>query len=160
MATTTKTTAKTKAAPKAAPAQAFDATAAEEFWTKGAEKAQEQFVKAQVSVEEVTSFQRENVEVLVESASLAQKSFEALATESATFTQKSFEDGIEVAKKAMASATPQEAFELQTAFAKTAVEAYLGHVKKLGEMFQIGAQEVAAPINTRVTSLIETAQKV
>ncbi len=158
MATTAKTAKKTAEA-KAPKTAAIDTKTVEDFLAKGTEQAQEQFAKAQVSVEEVTEFHRENTEVLVETATLAQKGFEALAAEATTFNQKSYDDGIAVAKQAMASTNVQEAFELQTEFAKTAVDAYLGHMKKMGEMFQASAQEAFAPLNTRVTTIVETAQK-
>ncbi len=131
----------------------------ENFWATGSGKAQEQFAKASASLEDVATFQRETAEALTETATLAQKGFEAIATESATFSKKSFEDSVAVAKKAAASTNIQEVIELQTEFAKTAVDAYLGHMKKIGEMFQTSAQEVAAPMNTRITTIVETAQK-
>ena len=152
-APTEKKTAK-KAETKMTPENVF-----ENFWATGSGKAQEQFAKASASLEDVTSFQRENAEALAETATLAQKGFEAIASESATFTKKSFEDSVAVAKKALSSTNVQDAIELQTEFAKTAVDAYLGHMKKIGEMFQTSAQEVAAPMNTRVTAIVETAQK-
>lgn len=157
----TATTAKTKTAQtskktetKAAPENIF-----ENFWATGSGKAQEQFAKASASLEDVAAFQRETADALVETATLAQKGFEAITAESVTFTQKSVEDGVAVAKKAFESTNVQEAIELQTEFAKSAVEAYLGHMKKIGEMFQASAQEVAAPMNTRVAAVVETAQK-
>ena len=157
------TKAKTEKKAEAPKADAFSIQSPvsffEDFWTNGSSKAQEQFTNANASLEDVTSFQRETAEVLTETATLAQKGFEAIAAESATFTQKSYEDGVAAAKKTFATTNVQEAIELQTEFAKTAVDAYLGHMKKIGEMFQVSAQEVAAPINTRVTNLVETAQK-
>lgn len=158
MATATKKTAAEKTEKKAETA-ATPQNVFETFWATGSEKAQEQFAKASASFEDVASFHRENVDALVETASLAQKSFEAIAAESVTFTQKSYEDTVAVAKKSLASTNFQDAVELQTEFAKTAVDAYLGHMKKIGEMFQVSAQEVAAPVNTRVEALVDTAQK-
>lgn len=154
-ASKTKTTKKAEA-PKA---EATPVNFFENIWTTGSGKAQDQFAKANVSFEDVTSFQRETAEALTETATLAQKGFEAIAAESATFTQKSYEDGVAAAKKTFSSTNVQEAIELQTEFAKTAVDAYLGHMKKIGEMFQVSAKEVAAPMNTRVTAIVETAQK-
>lgn len=158
-ATTAK--AKTAQAEKKTEKKTANTTTPENFienvWNVG--KAQDHFAKASASLEDVAAFQRETAEALAETATLAQKSFEAITAESVTFSQKSFEDGVAVAKKALASTSVQEAVELQTEFAKTAVEAYLGHIKKIGEMFQVSAQEVAAPMNTRVTAIVETAQK-
>lgn len=160
--TATASKAKTAKTSKKAEAPRVEATPVnffENFWSTGSNKAQDQFTKANASLEDVASFQRETAEALTETATLAQKGFEAIAAESATFSQKSYEDGVAVAKKTFASTNVQEAIELQTEFAKTAVDAYLGHMKKLGEMFQVSAQEVAAPMNTRVTAIVETAQK-
>lgn len=163
MATTTKkTTTKAKTETKTASAPAFEAPAfdvksVEDFWTATAEKAQEQFEKAQSSVEDMAAFHRENVEVMVESATIAQKNFEKIAAETTTFTQKYYEDSVAVAKETLAATNPQEAFELQTKFAKSAFEAYVGHLKTVGEMFQTSTKETVEPVNARVTKLWETA---
>ena len=163
MATTAKKTTKTAA--KAAPATPefdmpeFDMKAVEDFWSNGTEKAQEQFAKAQASAEEFASLGKDSVETLVETASLAQKGFEAIAAETATYTQKSFEDGVAAAKETFAATNVQDAIQLQTTFAKTATEAYFGHLKTIGEMVQSSANEVAAPWNTRMTSIFENVYK-
>lgn len=171
MATTAKTAAK-KTAPKASAPKAnkskktetpitpeFNMNNVEEFWANGTEKAQEQIAKAQASVEEIASFGKDSVEVMVETASLAQKGFEAIAAETATYTQKSYEDGVAAAKETFAATNVQEAIEMQTKFAKTATEAYFGHLKTVGEMFQASANEVAAPWNARMTSIFENVYK-
>lgn len=178
MATTKKTAAKTAAKSTAKPAtkapaaetakkatkpaintKEFDMTAVNEFWATGAEKAQEQFAKAQASVEELASFQKENLEVLTEAATIAQKGMEALAAETTTFTQKSYEDGVAAAKEVFAATTVQEALEMQSKYTKAAFDAYFGHMKKVGEMVQTSAQDVAAPLNARATTFMEMAYK-
>lgn len=155
----TKTAQTSKKTEKTAEIKATPENIFENFWANGSSKAQEQFAKAAPSLEDVATFQRETADALVETATLAQQGFEAIAAESATFSQKSYEDGVAVAKETLASTNIQDVIELQTAFAKTAVDAYLGHMKKIGEMFQTSAKEVAAPMNTRVTEIVETAQK-
>ena len=137
----------------------FDIKKVEEFWANGAEKAQEQFAKAQASVEELTAVQKESVEVLMEAAGIAQKGFEAIAAEQATYTQAAYEDGVAAAKEAFAATNVQDAIELQTKFAKTAFEGYFGHMKKVGEMFQSSANDVVAPLNAQATKVWEGVYK-
>ena len=57
-----------------------------------------------------------------------------------------------------ASKSVHEALELQTDFAKTAFDTYVGQMTKLGEIFQTSAKETFAPLQSRVQAWVEVVQ--
>ena len=52
----------------------------------------------------------------------------------------------------------QEVVELQTAFAKTAVEAYLAELNRASEVVSASVKESLVPLNGRVTATVEKFQ--
>jgi phasin family protein len=54
----------------------------------------------------------------------------------------------------------QDVIELQTAFAKSAFETYLAEVGKMSETVSASVKESVAPLNERVTALVERLQAV
>src|SRR6201999_680525 len=91
--------------------------------------------KAVKGYDQLVGFGKDNVEAYVKPANAAGKGAETLHNEFYAYSKESIEDTISAAKALLASKSPQEAFELQTDFAKTAFEAYVGEVSKLNEIF-------------------------
>ena len=52
----------------------------------------------------------------------------------------------------------QEAIELQTNFAKSAFETYVAEVTKMSETVAASMKESVAPLNERMTALVERVQ--
>ncbi|HWE47388.1 MAG TPA: phasin family protein, partial [Caulobacteraceae bacterium] len=52
----------------------------------------------------------------------------------------------------------QEVVELQTAYAKSALEAYIAQVTKASETVSAAVKESFQPLNERVTALVEKIQ--
>ena len=52
----------------------------------------------------------------------------------------------------------QEVIELQTAFAKSAMEAYVAELNRASETITTAVQETFRPLNERATSVVETIQ--
>ncbi len=95
--------------------------------------------------EEIQTAGKENLEAAVASASALTKGFQEIATEVADYSRKSFEDGSAVFEKAAAAQSIDKAFEVQSEFAKTAYEAYVGRVTKIGELYMNAAKEAYKP---------------
>lgn len=149
MTTTAKTkngseTKKTKEEPKATPFKAFTSF----------EGAKEGFEKVAKSYEDVTVIQKDAYDAAVKSANVTAKNLETIATETFAFSKKSVEDSVSVAKAAMAASSPQEAFEAQGAFAKTAFDAYVGHVTKMNDLFVSAAKDSAEPFSGQVNAFM------
>ena len=62
------------------------------------------------------------------------------------------------AKSLAGAKSVQEAIELQTNFAKLAFEAYVAEVTRMSETVAASVKETVAPINERVTALVERVQ--
>ena len=97
----------------------------------GAEALKVGFEKAVKNYDQMLGYGKETVEACVKSASVAGKGAETLHNEIYAYSKQSIEDSIAAAKAVLGSKSVHEAFELQTDFAKTAFEAYVGEMTKL-----------------------------
>jgi len=86
-----------------------------------------------------------------------EKSLAALA-EMNTHSKKNLEAHVAAAKGLAAAKSVQEAIELQTNFAKSAFETYVAEVTKMSETVAASMKETVAPLNERVTALVERVQ--
>ena len=60
----------------------------------------------------------------------------------------------------MGSKSVHEAFEFQTDFAKSAFEAYISELSKIGELATATTKETYAPFKGRVQAWLDTVQSV
>jgi phasin family protein len=88
----------------------------------------------------------------------ATKGAETLGARAMAYSKKSMEDQVAAAKSLAGAKSVQEAIELQTTFAKTAFEAYVAEVTKMSETVAASMKETVAPLNERVTALVERVQ--
>ncbi|MEJ1969561.1 MAG: phasin family protein [Rhizomicrobium sp.] len=124
----------------------------------GTEALKANFEKARKGYDQFLGFQKDTVEAYVKAANVAGKGAETLHNEIYAFSKQSIEDGIANAKAVMASKSAHEAFELQTGFAKSAFEAYIGEMSKLGELFVSTSKETFEPIQGRVQAWVDVVQ--
>jgi len=117
--------------------------------------ANESFEKASKGFDEIAMIGRQNIEAAIKSVNVAAKGMEEINGEFIAFSREALEDGVSAAKAAMAAKNIQEAFEIQAGFAKSATEAYFGHMTKFGEMFATVARDAFEPINGRVQAMVE-----
>ncbi len=116
------------------------------------------FEKAAKSYDQLVGYGKETVEAYVKSASAAGKGAETLHNEVYTYSKQSIEDSIAAAKALMGVKSVHEAFELQSDFAKTAFNAYVGQVTKLSEIFAASTKEAFEPLQGRVQAWVEIVQ--
>ena len=88
---------------------------------------------------------KDSFEASIASATAMSKGFQEIATEVADYTRKSFEDGSAVVEKTLAAKSLDKAMEVQSEFAKSAYEAYVGQIAKIGEMYLNTAKEAYKP---------------
>jgi phasin family protein len=88
---------------------------------------------------------KDSFEAGIASATAMSKGFQEIATEVADYTRKSFEDTTAIAEKAFAAKSLDKAVEVQSEFAKSAYEAYVGQIAKIGEMYLNTAKEACKP---------------
>ena len=94
----------------------------------------------------------------MKSANVAGKGAETLHNEFYSYSKQSIEDSIAAAKALLGTKSPNELFELQSDFAKTAFEAYVGEMTKLSEIFVSTAKEAFEPLQGRVQAWVDVVQ--
>lgn len=107
---------------------------------------------------EMNTLGKKNVEAVVESVTAATRGAEALGAQSLAFSKKSWEDGVNAAQALAGARSVQEVIELQTAFAKSAMEAYLSEVTKMTDTVSASVKDSFKPINERATAIVERVQ--
>lgn len=107
---------------------------------------------------EANTLGKKNIEAAVESVTAATRGAEALSAPALAYSKKSWEDGVNAAQALASAKSVQEVIELQTAFAKTAMEAYLAEVTKATDTLSASVKDSFKPINERTTAIVERIQ--
>ena len=124
----------------------------------GTEALKAGFEKAVKNYDQFVGYGKETVEAYVKSANAAGKGAETLHNEIYSYSKQSIEDSIAAAKTLLGAKSVHEAFELQSDFAKTAFNAYVGEMTKLSELFVVTAKEAFEPLQGRVQAFVEVVQ--
>ena len=124
----------------------------------GTEALKAGYEKAVKSYDQVVSYGKDTVEAYVAAATVAGKGAETLHNELYAYSKQSFEGSVAAAKAILGTKSVHEAFELQSDFAKTAFEAYVGQMTKMSEIFASTAKEAFEPIQGRVQAWVDVVQ--
>ena len=116
--------------------------------------------KSMTALNDMNAQSKRNLEAVVESVTAATKGAEQLSNEAMAYTKRAVEGQVEQAKALSGARSVQEVVELQTAFAKTAMEAYIAQMNKAAEIMSGVVKESFRPLNERATALVETMQSV
>ena len=132
--------------------------AVEQFATAGNKAFKEQVEKSMAALTEMNAHSKKNLEAVVASVSAATKGAEVVGASAMAYSKKSLEDHVAAAKSLASAKSMQEAVELQTAFAKSAFEAYIAEMSRLSETVAASVKETMSPLNERMTALVERVQ--
>ena len=110
------------------------------------------------SMEDAANIGQENLDAVVASSRIAAKAHETAGAEVAAFTKKSYEDGLAAAKDLAGAKTVAELLEKQTAYARTALEAYVSEATKINDIYDAATREAFAPLNERFTKTVDLAR--
>jgi phasin family protein len=135
------------------------AQTAETTFKNGAEAFKTGFEKAVKNYDHFLGYGKETVEAYVKAANAAGKGAETINGEIYAFSKSSIEESIAATKAVLGSKSIHEAIEVQTDFAKTAFDAYVGQMTKLGQLFTATSKETFAPLQGRVQAWVDTVQK-
>jgi phasin family protein len=116
--------------------------------------------KSLAALNELNAHSRKNLEAVIASATASAKGAEALSAQAMAFSKALFDTQVNAAKSLAGAKSVQEIVELQTTFAKTALETYMAEVGKMSETVSASVKESIKPINERVTAVVETFQAV
>ena len=114
--------------------------------------------KSLAALAEANTHSKKNLEAVVASVTAATKGAEALGAQAMAFSKKSFEDQVVAAKSLASAKSVQEVVELQTAFAKTALESYMAEVGRMSETVSTSVKDSMKPLNERMTAMVEKMQ--
>ncbi|MBS0294730.1 MAG: TIGR01841 family phasin [Proteobacteria bacterium] len=110
------------------------------------------------SLGDMNAHGKRNLEAVVESVTAATRGAETLGAQALAFSKKSFEDSVAVAQSLGSAKSVQEVVEIQTTFAKTALEAYLGEVTRWSDTVSASVKDSFKPLNERMTATVEKFQ--
>lgn len=74
------------------------------------------------------------------------KSWQAIAAEMTDYSKRSFEDGTHTMEKLMGAKSVEQAFEIQSTYAKRAYDEYVQQMTKIGGMYTELAKEAYRPV--------------
>ena len=129
-----------------------------EFFTAGNTAVKESFEKSLAAFNEMNVHSKKNLEALVASMTAAAKGAETVGARAMAFSRKAVEDQVAAAKALTSAKSIQEAVELQTGFAKSALESVVAEVQELSEITSGSVKDALSPINERVTAFVESVQ--
>jgi phasin family protein len=130
----------------------------DQFTTAGNQAFKDNIEKSLSALGELNSHSKKNLEAVVASVTAATKGAEALGAQAMAYSKKAMEDQVAAAKTLSGAKSVQEVVELQTAFAKSAMEAYIAEMNKASETVAASVKEAFQPINERVTAFVERIQ--
>lgn len=130
----------------------------EAAFKNGSESMKDAFEKMTAGFGDFASVNRENAEAIVKAANAAAKGFEQINSELLAFSRQSMEDGVAAVKTIMGSKSLQEAMEAQSDFTKSAFDAYVSQMSKVGELFVSATRDAIEPISGRVKATMEAIQ--
>jgi phasin family protein len=107
---------------------------------------------------EANAHSKKNLEAIVASVTAATKGAEALGAQAMAYSKKALEDQVTAAKTLSGAKSVQEVVELQTAFAKNALEVYIAEMNKASETVAASVKDSFQPINERITAFVERFQ--
>ena len=130
----------------------------EQFTTAGNVAFKDAVEKSLAQLNELNTHSKKNLEAVIASVTASTKGAEALGAQAMAYSKKAVEDHVAAAKTLSSAKSVQEVIELQTTYAKSALEAYIAEVSKMSEIVSSSVKEAAKPLNERVTAAVERLQ--
>lgn len=100
------------------------------------------------NIEDIQKMAKENMDLTTENMSTVSNSVQAIATETADYAKKSYDDGTQAAEKIFGAKSFDKFMEVQSDYAKSAYEAHVSEMNKLGEMFMDLSKTMYSPVET------------
>ena len=116
--------------------------------------------KGLAALNEMNTQSKQNLEAVIASATASAKGAEALGAQAMAFSKAVFDTQVNAAKSLAGAKSVQEVVELQTAYAKSALETYMAEFAKMSDTVSASVKESMKPINERVTATVEKFQAV
>ena len=135
-------------------------TTVEQFTTAGNVAFKDSVEKSLAGLNEMNAHSKKNLEAVVASVTAATKGAESLGAQYMAYSKAAMENQVAAAKALAGAKSVQEAVELQTSWAKSAMELYMAEAGKMGETVAAAVKDSMKPLNERVTATVEKLQSV
>ena len=122
------------------------------------EAVKEGFEKTLSAVNDASKFHKETVDAMIESATVTGKGIETVNSNAVAYAKSAMEESVAVTKAVASAKSVQEIFEIQSDYAKSAMDTYLSELNKTSELFSDLMKNSVKPINDRVSAVIDLAQ--
>ncbi len=96
--------------------------------------------------EEFQKLNQQSVEASMKLMGEWSKGWQAIAAEMTDYTRRSFEDSTATFEKLMSAKSLDQAFEIQSSFAKRAYDEYMHQMTKVGGMYANMAKDASKPL--------------
>ena len=130
----------------------------EQFTTAGNVAFKDAVEKSLVQLNELNAHSKKNLEAVIASVTASTKGAEALGAQAMAYSKKAVEDHVAAAKSLSGAKSVQEVIELQTTYAKSALDAYIAEVSKMSDIVSSSVKDAVKPLNERVTAAVERLQ--
>ena len=114
--------------------------------------------KSLAALNELNAHSKKNLEAIVASTTAATKGAEALGAQAMAFSKAVFDTQVSAARSLAGAKSVQEVVELQTSFAKSALETYMAEFGRMTDTVSASVKDVVKPLNERVTETVERLQ--
>jgi phasin family protein len=134
------------------------ATQAAAATTAGAAAFKDATEKSLGALNDLNAQGKRNLEAVVASVTAATRGAEALGAQAIAFSKSSLEGQVEAVRQISSARSLQEVLELQTAYAKSAMEGYIAELSRASETFSATVKDSLKPLNERASAVIESVQ--
>jgi phasin family protein len=131
---------------------------ADQYANTGAKAFKDGVEKSLASFSQLNAQAKSNVEAIVASATATAKGAEALGSQAMEYGKAAVDKHVEAAKALSSARSAQEMLELQTAYAKSSMEAYMAQMNRASETFSAMMKDAFRPLNERTNAMVETLQ--
>ena len=140
--------------------------AGQQAWKEGVDKAasssnaafKDAADRSLSALNELNAQGKRNLEAMIASVTAATRGAEALGAQAMTYAKSSVETQVDAARQMSGARSMQEVVELQTSFAKKAMESYIAEMNKASEIFSGAVKDAMQPLNARAAAMSEAAQ--
>ncbi len=118
----------------------------------------EGYEKFAEGVSAVADYNKGALEAVIAAAGAYSKGVEKLTAENAEFVKASYERAVSAGKAVTGAKSAQEAFDIQSDFARESVEKNLNQANKVADLWIDTTKETVAPLTERYSELVEKIQ--
>lgn len=103
-------------------------------------------------IEDIQKLSQSNMDAAMKALGEWNKGVQSIAAEMTDYTKRSFEEGTATFEKLLTAKSVEQAFEIQTGYAKRAYDGYMHQMSKVGSLYAEMAKEAYKPVEKALSS--------